>query len=266
MIYNIDTPIPVAIPQWVGRIKETGTSKPLEMRCRQNVDYKDYIVKLWANTPLGVHCLAREIYASFLADYFDLEIPGFALIYIDPDFYNCQSDLQIKLCLQNSPGYNFGSEEVKDFFIFNNPIPGSLLSNAARVFFFDILICNIDRNFIKPNLFQKNDHLILIDHEKAFPFSKPSMMVGEKDPWVMIREPWHKSHILYPGLKGKDLIQEIDRFIVKMDSFPRDFFDRIDSLLPIDWVSPDLHNIKIFINSACEKSIQFKKCLQEILA
>ncbi|MBI5842947.1 MAG: hypothetical protein HZB19_22875 [Chloroflexi bacterium] len=148
------------------------------MCCKSRVS--DYIVKLW-NTPelgLGVHSLAREIYGVLLANFFGLSTPDIAFVNIEADFSFGIPDPVIRERICQSPGLNFGSKYLSDVIIFNPPVTPAKLHEAAMIFCFDMLAWNVDRNLRKPNMFDTSKGFILFDHEQAFPYSKPQMMIG----------------------------------------------------------------------------------------
>ena len=88
--------IPTAYPIVALKVKESGRTQPLEMRCKTEDGEQDYIVKLWGNVELGTHGLAREIFGSLLADYFHLVTPEIAIVEIPPDFADSQLDPKIQ--------------------------------------------------------------------------------------------------------------------------------------------------------------------------
>jgi hypothetical protein len=260
------SPISIVYPVAVFEIMEKGRTQPLGMRCDSGGDEQDFIVKLWNNVELGTHSLAREIYGSMLADFFTLKTPKIAVVDIDADFSTNQPDPKIRQFLMKSPGMNFGSRYMSDALPFNPPAPAGLLSVAIRIFCFDMLIGNVDRRHPKINLFKTADDFILYDHEQAFPFSRPLMMLGGYPPiWDFIKEPWSRDHILYPSLKGKPLALEIDGFISDLVTLEDDIFATIEAQIPSEWQT-DLTNISSYIINARDNPDRFKRSLQELLA
>jgi len=159
--------IPIITPVSVGKAKSSGRTRPLEMQCQSEAGIQAYIVKLWNTNELGlgVHSLAREIYGSLLANYFDLLTPKIALVNIETDFFMSQTDPEIHERLRISPGLSFGSLYIHKAPIFNQPLPSNKISEATKIYCFDMLIGNVDRNDSKPNMLQNSEGFILIDHE-----------------------------------------------------------------------------------------------------
>jgi len=260
--------IPIVQAVSVGSSMTSGRNQPLKMFCQTKNGISDYIVKLW-NTPelgLGVHSLAREIYGALLANFFGLNTPDVALVYVETDFSLGIPDLNIRERVFQSPGLNFGSKYLLDASIFSPPVTPSKFHEAAMVFCFDMLIGNLDRNFRKPNMFDTARGLILFDHEQAFPYSRPQMWIGGfPAPWDFIKESWHENHILYTSLKGKECALEIEEFARILYGLSDDIFATIEEKIPAEWNTPDLTEISSYLANARDNAELFKRSLQEIL-
>ena len=265
---NQEPVVPIVQAFSVGSSIQSGRNQPLKMLCYTENGIGDYIVKLW-NTPelgLGVHSLAREIYGSLLANYFGLNTPDVAIVEIETDFWLGIPNQIIRERIHQSPGLNFGSKFLSDAFIFNPPATQSKFHEAGMVFCFDMLIGNVDRNFRKPNMFDTTSGLILFDHELAFPYSKPQMLIGGfPPPWDFIKENWHENHILYPSLKGKECSLEIEEFVGILYGLSDEIFATIEAKIPAEWNTPDLSEISSYLANARNHADLFKRSLQEIL-
>ena len=246
----------------------SGRNQPLQMLCQTENGLGDYIVKLW-NTPelgLGVHSLARETYGTLLANFFGLNTPDVAFVDIEVDFSLGIPDIALRERIRQSSGSNFGSKYLSDAIIFNPPVTPTKFHEAAMIFCFDMLAGNVDRNLRKPNMFDTSKGLVLFDHEQAFPYSKPQMMIGGfPAPWDFIREDWCKNHVLYPSLKGKECGPEIEEFVGILDTLSDDIFATIEEKVPTEWNTPDLPEISSYLANARNRSDLFKRSLQEIL-
>jgi hypothetical protein len=260
--------IPTVQAVLVGGAMTSGRNQPLKMFCQTENGIGDYIVKLW-NTPelgLGVHALAREIYGALLANFFGLNTPEVALVNIETDFSLGIPDPIIRNRISQSAGLNFGSKYLPDGPIFNPPVTSAKRHEAALVFCFDMLIWNVDRNLRKPNMFDIAKGLILFDHEQAFPYSRPQMMIGGfPAPWDFTKEDWCKNHILYSSLKGEDCSLEIEEFVMILDTLSDDIFATIEEKIPTEWNTPDVSEISSYLANARNHSNLFKRSLQEIL-
>jgi hypothetical protein len=260
--------IPIVQAVAVGSSMKSGRNQPLKMRCETENGTADYIVKLWNTTELGlgVHCLAREIYGALLVNFFGLITPDVAVVDIEADFWLGIPDQIIRERIRQSPGLNFGSKFLPDALIFNPPITPSKFHEAGMVFCFDMLIGNFDRNFRKPNMFDTARGLILFDHEQAFPYSTPRLMLGGvREPWDFIKEGWYGSHVLHSSLKGKDCALEIEEFVGILYSISDEILATIEAKIPAEWHTPDLSEISSYLANARNHADLFKRSLQEIL-
>lgn len=264
-------PIPIAVPIYVGEPKTSGRTNPLQMRCEVlgKGEFVDVVVKLWANPEmhLGKHCLAREVYGSILARLLGLMTPDIFFIDIEPDFYESQPPDKSEV-LRQSLGLNFGSKFIPGAQIFSPPVQSSKHSEAVRIFCFDMLIGNPDRRVNKPNVFQMANGYIVFDHEQAFPFSRPQMLLGGYPPsWFFIKESWHNNHIFFSDIRNRDCSSEIEDFITSVGFLSDFFLDTIEEQIPGEWCTDDeLLNIRHYLIATRENSELFKRSLQEILA
>ena len=261
-----DVPIVEAVV--AGEAMEKGRNQPLKMICETENGTADYIVKLWNNPelPLGIHSLAREIYGALLANFFELNTPEVAVVEIEKDFSFGIPNPGVRERVRQSPGLNFGSKYLSDSPIFNPPASPSKFHEAALIFCFDMLIGNLDRNLRKPNLFDTAKGLILFDHEQAFPYSTPRLMLGGvREPWEFIKEGWHAEHVLYSSLKGKDCALEIEEFVGILYGLSNQIFATIEAKIPAEWNTPDLSKISSYLANARNHADLFKRSLQEIL-
>jgi hypothetical protein len=260
--------IPIVQAVSVGGPMSSGRNQPLKMFCKTEDGIGDYIVKLW-NTPelgLGVHSLAREIYGALLANFFGLNTPDVVFVDIDANFSLGIPNSTIRERIRQSPGLNFGSKYLSDVAIFNPPVTPAKLHEAAKIFCFDMLTWNVDRNFWKPNMFDTSNGFVLFDHEQAFPYSKPQMMLGGfPSPWDFIREAWCKNHILYSSLKGQDCGLEIEEFVGILETLDDTIFATIEEKVPTEWNTPELTEISTCLANARNHLELFKRSLQEIL-
>lgn len=258
--------IPTVYPIAGLKVKESGRTRPMEMECQTADGNKSYIVKLWNNVELNTHSLAREVYGSLLADYFEIPTPEIAFVDIDPDFGMSQPDPIICNSIMASPGLNFGSKYINGAITFSPPVPQNRLAEATKIYCFDILIGNSDRRFQKENMFSANGKFIVFDHEQAFPQSMPHLMLfGAPTAWDFAKEQWSKDHILYSSLKGRDLLIDIEGFITDLERLKDNILDKIENSIPAEW-NKNVNNISNHLAKTRDNAKLFKRCLQELLA
>lgn len=256
--------IPIVEPIAIGNAMSTGRSQPLLMRCSDGNFNEDYIVKLFGNLELGKDSLLREAYATELACFFDLVTPDIAFVNINRNLCDSFNNSPCVAKLRQSIGLNFGSQLVRDAKIFSPPATTTQMSSAAKVFCFDLLLGNPDRRNGKPNMFDNGDNFILFDHEQGFPYSKPIMLIGGYPPgWEYIKESWHRNHVLYSSLKGKNCNSEVQLFIERLTDLDNNTLDEIENRIPTEWKSNDLINIRSYISTIRDNSAKFMRSLQE---
>lgn len=93
-----------------------------------------------------------------LAQFFNIYIPPPAIILIEEDLAKAVaetvSDPRRADIIKKSVGFNFGSSFVPNISSWpvDKHVPAVMRDDAARIFAFDALIQNPDRQFVNPNL------------------------------------------------------------------------------------------------------------------
>jgi hypothetical protein len=227
------------------------------------ITYADYVVKLYGDVPLGTAMLAREIFAGLLGTALGLNIPAMAIVNIAAELAEEADDLELATKVKRSTGYNFGSSYIPANATFRF-IADNLRQAAADVFAFDMLIQNVDRTRLKPNMLQRPDELVIIDHEKAFMCARPQNLLG------VIPKPWEletvvpKNHLLFSELKGTPA--SFDEFALKLAAISQPTLDTIVAQIPSDWISDEIGHIQAHILAASANAEKFKRSVQEVLA
>lgn len=246
--------------------KESGRTLPIEMLCKGKKGSLNYIVKLWNNNELKEHSLARETYASLLANYFKLKTPPIAFVDIPADFALSLPNPAIRDRVRASLGLNFGSLYIPQALQFSPPPSPQHIPLATRIFCFDMLIGNFDRRQAKINMFKDKEGFIIYDHEQAFPYSLPHLLLGGMPSLTdFLHESWCRSHILYTSLKGKSVMHEIEEFSIDIERLKDNILSKIESSIPDEWKG-NIQNISNYLATTRDNAKVFKRCLQELLA
>ncbi|WP_299508281.1 HipA family kinase [Cypionkella sp.] len=131
----------------------------------------------------------REWMAAKLALALDLPCAPPVKVHLSQEFIASMADRQLQRQLLSGPEIIFGSLSAgSGWNIWTEAahMPRNKLALATSIYLFDTVIQNWDRCMPNPNLLQKGDDLLLIDHEEAFVEATGSD--AEKDyqkaPWV----------------------------------------------------------------------------------
>ncbi len=255
----------------IGETKTRGRTLPLVMQCGVLSDHAlvDYVVKLYGSAEygdaaLGRRHLARELFGALLGQVMGYAIPAVAIISVDPRLADTGVPRDVADRLRNSPGLNFGSRLISNGQMILNFVPDDQVQQAAEVFAFDMLTQNPDRRREKPNMFQNSDGFTLFDHEMAFPYANPSMIIGGvSDPWDLNKfRP--QGHVLYNSIKGK--VVRFDGFQSKLESVSDDVLGRIAAKIPAEWQTPEINTICSYIARARAGADRLVRSLQEVVA
>lgn len=230
----------------------TGTTQPMLIRgvCTQTGEKSDYVVKYRRSPRMSVESSCFELIASFIAKQLELNIPEPALINVSQEFVDTLQGKEGYKFAANSLGINFGSTYLGGGLweiLQNQKLTESQYDQAIKIFAFDILISNADRNTIKQNLLTDGDKIFLFDHEMAFGFVRD--IVKPTDPWL-IREPdltWIKNHFFYSALKGNE--PNFDNFVESFGVINDNFWDKVFELIPDEWASDQLFEIRKYLSA-----------------
>ena len=260
--------------------RKTGFSEPLSMQCCKNgaIKFESYIVKLYNDVGInkkefGQKGLAKEIFGGLLGYTFGLNVPEIAIVSIPAELYETSAipDTAIRQKLSKSPGKNFGSKEIITKNEYAGFIKNENLNNAAEVFAFDAIIGNNDRKKSNPNLFMVPEGFVIYDHEKAFEFANPYMLVGEGPIKIWGTQKGEslralKEHLFYPELKGKKDKIDLTNFTSNLSEINVQLLSRIVEKIPEEWHSEELENINTHLLEAASKAKIIEQKLMEVLS
>lgn len=147
-----------------------GSSRPWKVVVLTASGLKPFVVKLFTTNNLEQGgSTAKEYICNILASEMDLKVPTPALIRFNEDFIETLSSEDREFLRSRDNGLKFGCEFVEGAISFNKYTPRSVLYryDVGKIYGFDNLILNMDRNNEKPNMLLKNRECYVIDHEMA---------------------------------------------------------------------------------------------------
>lgn len=256
-------------------IAESGANKPLFIRgvdTRQH-ESGDYVLKYQGAERMDATACGRELLAAFLAALLDINTPEPVIIHVGPDFVETMRGSSVYPQVAKSIGINFGSRYIPG----NIPLrPTQSLSReqaqqAARIFIFDLLIKNSDRNHLKPNLFLADDKIYIIDHELAFGFlfTLPSLLSPVA--WQLNHTDVTDAgnHFFYSFLRQKAKTIDWEEAFEPLTNFHQEYWSKMEELIPSAWKNELMfdnihsHIDAVFSNLASFKSEIWNKLLAQ---
>jgi hypothetical protein len=240
------------------RFMATGRTSPALMTCMaEDASESEYVVKLKASqsTIPGLLC---ELLVSELADHFDIDHPGYALVHISLELAQLlESVLQPdKAALfSHSVGMNFGSIKINNLATIpqNRSLSPAQLEAAANIFAFDVLIQNPDRRKDNPNVGTVGEMFEIYDHELAFSFRQDIIPVPES--WRASRQPFCVNHVFFAALHQKQI--PLDQFTERLKALPPTFVEDLVVDIPQEWHSDDLGLIADYLRTAQANASEF---------
>ena len=252
------------------RTFSTGANQPILTRALSTDGTKDDIViKLLSGERMNGAAALKELVAANLAITLGLNAPQPVLAKINNLFIDSQMGTPQYERIRNSEGLNFASKnivgltQVGPFDILDI----NLYSEALKVFYFDLLIQNPDRNAVngRPNLFSTGTDLWVLDHELAFSFLVPIIGRRPTAAWEFNDSDRNmiEHHMLFNKLRGKTLdFSILNGFL---DPINDTFWVDLGKIIPKEWLSSDLENIMDHITAIRNNQTLFVNQIQTFL-
>ena len=239
----------------------SGVNKPVLMRCiDQNTgEQKEVVVKLRDGERMKEgNAHGKELMGAWLAKEMNIFVPDPCVVVINEELRDSQAGTEYYGRFSNSIGYCFGSDNLE-----NLVQPGvseklniTQISDAQRIFVFDMIIMNPDRTFDKINLLTDGNHLYAIDHELAFHEIAYSL-IPRQDPWklnhsdIMMAE----KSVVKAKIQGKKLNKE--QLVGDLSYITGEFWAKAFELMPKDWSWEHWPDVSNFINGIVDHSPEF---------
>jgi hypothetical protein len=134
-----------------------------------------------------------------------------------------------------------------------------------------MLIQNPDRNREKPNAFESGSGYSVFDHEKAFPYATPEMVLGLREPWEFSAfRGALEGHIFYKPLKRNPTI-EFGPFFENLAELDAKYLAQIENVMPDEWTSEqsvrlELEHIREYLLVAAKNTPKFESATRRALA
>jgi len=199
-------------------------------------DEGSYVVKLIASERLSNEAFFRELAASRLATALGMKTPEPVEVDITPEFAELYLGKTFYQKLSNSIGSNFGTKVVQGTDVQVSLLPGlkHLRQNMEKVFGFDAIADNSDRNALKPNCILKDDDFWVIDHEITFAFV---LLLFPPNPLNPIVDSL-RQHIFYPCLEQQTA--NFDDICERAAGLPETFWDEVLEHTPTTWKTEEV--------------------------
>jgi hypothetical protein len=199
----------------------------------------------------------RELLVSFMASELDINVQSPALI-------NLNTELS-KTFQKEVSGLNFGTEYKSGYYgiIKNQQLSEFQRLQINQIFPFDIFISNVARRTENPNLLTDGNNLLIFNHQTAFDFLNDGYK--NKMPWEFRPQDkdWIKSHLFFPYLKNK--FPDFSILINKLERLDDNFWHKAFSLIPNEWKTEELQEIKSHSQAIITHKDSFLQSLKNVL-
>ncbi|GEM_PF-545283 len=249
---------------------DTGTTQPMQIAgvCTKTGVKDTYVVKYLNSPRMSIKASTSELVAAFIARQLDLHVVEPAIINVSELFVDTLRGKDGFKFASNSIGLNYGCKYVPGYFEFvrNQELNDAQFAAAEHIFAFDVFISNPDRGPQgKQNMLTNGKKILIFDHELAFSFlydifvkNPTPWLIGENDRAVI------QKHFFYHTLKEKD--HKFDEFVERLTIIDETFWERVTSLIPPEWQSDQINEIKTNLASLIEHRSIFLQELYKVLS
>jgi hypothetical protein len=241
-----------------------GANKPLFITAFDSTSNRaeEFVLKYRGAERMDERASARELIGAFLAMQVGISVPEPVLVSVNDRFLNLLTQHSDYAQIMRCKGLNFGSEKMLETvdLIPNISLSPLHLKEATRIFVFDIMIQNADRNFQKPNMLVSKNRFYVIDHEIAFGFIDTFSFLRSANPWTFNETDVQsfKKHFFYPQLSQNPLV-DIDEALESFGGINDVFWEKLNNFVPQEWQTAEIQDIRQHITQILEHLSEFKK-------
>ena len=248
-----------------------GSSQPCIVSVtNENGDYlqDSYVLKIFQDHRRKHTC--KEVYASVLANHFELKTPDAALVEVNGAMIR---ELKKQEKYKNwlvTEGVFFASKYMEGVKSFSDTIPLKRYDywEIGNIFAFDVLIMNLDRQRENPNVIIKNKDIYVIDHESSMNISKPFDAYLNKNHWDYSINKNRGGHLFGHHLRqlGKNEKVTFNEFIDNLRLLKPDLlYNFAEQLTEYDYEPLDIQDIVSYLADVKRNESKFLELLDKLL-
>lgn len=249
--------------------KVNSANKPLLIRGteEQSGEKLDVVVKLSGAERMNYTAAKlKEVLALFIAMEWEIPCVKPVIVNITPQFVETLRGHNTYQVASKSLGINFGSENIAGLRTLpgNEPLSNTQKKFALNIFAYDAFISNPDRTYNKPNMITDGKVIYILDHELGFSFTMD--LIKNEEPWNLSEadNTTLRRHVLYKRIKGEDFPD--DEILPKFDKLDQDFWSKAEQLIPDEWLSEQIVQIRDYLNSISAHKEKFVEQLNRVIA
>lgn len=232
-----------------------GSTRPVLAICRdQDGSDLEVVLKPVGSLKRGGFSRAAEALGSMLAEDLYLPVAEPCLVDISKPFADCIPDRILSEAFARSLGLNFGAKKLPEGAPtwpeeLSRGLPSEFGSLLTRIFAFDVLIQNYDRQADNPNILSVNGVPHLYDHEMAFSSAHAHSAPPALD---QLQFDTFFRHVFWYALEN--LPQELGKLSTSLAAITPDRLKQYRQALPSAWAKEcdSINRILGYIEWACE--------------
>ncbi len=227
-----------------------------------------YVIKIFQDHRRKHSC--NEVYASYLAKCFDLNMPQPALVEVNGLLMRQLKKEEKYKDWIITEGVFFATKYMEGVKSFTDTI--SLKRYDYReinnVFAFDVLIMNLDRQRENPNVFIKTNVIYVIDHESSMNISKLFCTYLNQNPWDYTINQNRGGHLFVPYLRQLNKKEKVtfNEFTDNLRLLKPDLlYNFAQQLAEYDYEPFNIHDIVLYLADVKNNESKFLELLDKLL-
>jgi hypothetical protein len=212
-----------------------GRTKPLLLECElmsgSGMTRARFVTKMMGLPEVHDSSLCHEFLGGRMAKLFGVRAPEIQLIHVSSELIDAiRHDFELEFPL--TPGLAVGSEFITNL----QPFPGTPIlaedevTDAARLYAFDLLTQNADRRAASPNCGRAGGAIVAYDFENAFSFR---LALERPDPWRVSALSFCRGHLFFGELQKRR--PEWQLALAPFFSVTRESVSNVCSTIPDTW-------------------------------
>ena len=219
-----------------GRQMENGSKDPCLVTCSDGPTQIQVVLKLRERVHSRTFSLIAEVVATRLAQALEVPSADGVIVELLPSFEEvarATTEERIAILMGRSAGLNYGSVFLGPGWHVGQPDESAakrMRPSLVKIFAFDVLICNWDRQSANPNVLRKDNELAVLDHEMTFGHLR-SVEPRDFCPEMLGQDPYF-GHVFYPWL---DFAEDFSLIFDQFSRLPKQLIVSWFRDLPQEW-------------------------------
>jgi hypothetical protein len=252
-----------------------GTSRPWVVSVMTEEGLDSYVLKPFSKKDnQQLPYLNKEVYASFIAQELEIDVPEPALIRITDAFLETLEEDKRERILGLRQRLFFGCKFYEGYASLGTGLDPKKFHNIQQdtIFAYDVLIRNFDRKKNKPNLLVSGAHCLCIDHDRSLDIQKTFGQYLDLRLWDNFTVVGDTAHLFHDTLKtrkrqarGKEV--DFAEFKTSFKTFSTKTLDKVVDIMTDNGIfTDDYELVRNYLGEVSGDKERFYKLLNLLIS